>query len=178
MAVLARLKVKLPTAGSAGRDHRQAFRPKIRPTPPGGASASRSAGWFRYTLHTHVCLAEAKPTYMDIMHENPSPTSPPNPTPTSPPTPTALPTFFGSLHSRRGPAPAPLLNKKTPAVATDHLVCAPPCVCTTLCMHRLVYAPPCGCTTLCVDSQNFPLARFAEQTPRFAKCGGQPPHPP
>ena len=52
----------------------------------------------------------------------------------------------GSLRSTRGPAPAPPLNNKTPAVATGGLVCAPPCVCTALCMHRLVYPPPCVCT--------------------------------
>ena len=43
---------------------------------------------------------------------------------------------FSSLRSMRGPAPAPPLNNKTPAVATDCLVCAPPCVCTPLCVDR------------------------------------------
>ena len=50
-----------------------------------------------------------------------------------------------------GPHLLLLLNKKTPAVATDRLVCAPPCVCTALCVHRLVCAPPCVCTDLYVD---------------------------
>ena len=45
---------------------------------------------------------------------------------------------LGSLRSTRGPAPAPHLNNKTPAVATDRLVCAPPYGCTAFC----VYAPP------------------------------------
>ena len=34
------------------------------------------------------------------------------------------------------------INNKTPAVATDRLLCAMPCVCTALYLHRLVYAPP------------------------------------
>ena len=42
------------------------------------------------------------------------------------------------------------LNNKTRAVATDRLLCAPPCVCTALCMHRLVCAPPCVCVQLYV----------------------------
>ena len=47
-----------------------------------------------------------------------------------------------SLRSTRGAAPAPPLHNKPPAVATHHLVCAPPCVCTTLGMHRLVCGEP------------------------------------
>ena len=39
---------------------------------------------------------------------------------------------FGLLRSLRGPAPAPPLNNKTPAVATERLLCALPCVCTAL----------------------------------------------
>ena len=53
----------------------------------------------------------------------------------------------GSLRSTRGPAPGPPLNNKTSAVATDRLVCAPPC------MHRLVCGPP-----------NHPLLRLASLT--------------
>ena len=34
------------------------------------------------------------------------------------------------------------LNNKTPAVATGRLLCAPPCVCTALCVHRFVCEPP------------------------------------
>ena len=66
-----------------------------------------------------------------------------------------------------GDTPAPHLNNKTPAVATDRLLCAPPCVCTALCVYRLacgalnnktpavatwclLCAPPCVCTALCV----------------------------
>ena len=33
------------------------------------------------------------------------------------------------------------LNNKTPAVATDRLLCVPPCVCTAFCVHRLACAP-------------------------------------
>ena len=36
----------------------------------------------------------------------------------------------------------PCLNNKTLAVATNHLLCAPPRVCTALCVHCLVCAPP------------------------------------
>ena len=49
---------------------------------------------------------------------------------------------FGSLRSTRGPAPTHPLNNKTPAVATDRLVCA-----------RLVCAPPCVCTALPMEHQ-------------------------
>ena len=55
------------------------------------------------------------------------------------------------------------LNNKTPAVATDRLLCVPPCVCTAFCVHRLacgrlnnktpavatgrlLCVPPCVCT--------------------------------
>ena len=35
------------------------------------------------------------------------------------------------------------LNKKTPAVATDRLLCAPPCVCTALCVNcGIPHTPP------------------------------------
>ena len=54
------------------------------------------------------------------------------------PPPTFPPPYLGSLRSTRGQAPAPPLNNKTPAVASDRLVYAPPCVCTAFC----VYAPP------------------------------------
>ena len=33
------------------------------------------------------------------------------------------------------------LNNKTPAVATDRLLCVPPCVCTAFCVHRLACGP-------------------------------------
>ena len=52
------------------------------------------------------------------------------------------------------------LNNKTPAMATDRLLCAPPCVCTALYLHRLVYAPPCMWTTA-----------------PFAQCGDTPAPP-
>ena len=42
----------------------------------------------------------------------------------------------GLLRSTRGPGPAPPLNNKLLAVARDRLVCAPPCVCTALCVDR------------------------------------------
>ena len=83
----------------------------------------------------------------------PTPYTPPTPPPTTPPytpprnplhaalpppylpPPTSPPPTFGSLRLTRGPVPAPPLNKRTPAVATDRLfglVCAPPSVCTAL----------------------------------------------
>ena len=40
------------------------------------------------------------------------------------------------------PPPPPYTNNKTPAVATDRLLCVQPCV------HRLVCAPPSLCTSL------------------------------
>ena len=33
------------------------------------------------------------------------------------------------------------LNNKTPTVATDRLLCVPPCVCTAFCVHRLACGP-------------------------------------
>ena len=30
-----------------------------------------------------------------------------------------------------------------PAVATNRVLCAPPCVCTALCVYRLLCVPPC-----------------------------------
>ena len=58
-------------------------------------------------------------------------TPPPVPPPPRTPPPYPFP-HYGSLRSTRGPAPAPPLNNKTPAVATDRLLCAPPCVCTAI----------------------------------------------
>ena len=64
----------------------------------------------------------------DSMHKVPPPLSPP-----SPPPPTCPPlTRLSSLHSTQGPAPAPPLNNKTPAVATD-------CLCV---LHFLCICPP------------------------------------
>ena len=56
-----------------------------------------------------------------------------------------------------GDTPAPPLNNKTPAMATNRLLCASLCVRTALYVHRLVYAPPCMWTTA-----------------RYARCGGHP----
>ena len=121
------------------------------------------------------------------MHEvAPPPTSPPNPppppTPPQPPPPTSPPYLppptsppylqLASLDRRlasldAGAAPAPPLNNMTPAVATDRLLCAPPCVCTAFCVYRLacgplnnmtpavatdrfLCVPPCVCTAFCV----------------------------
>ena len=83
----------------------------------------------------------------------------------------------GSLHSKRGPAPAPPLNNKTHAVATNRLVYAPPCVYTALSLHCLVCALPCVCTALCVDSQTFLAAHCARHTASLARRRGWPPHP-
>ena len=63
---------------------------------------------------------------------------------------------FGSLRSTRGPAPAPPLNNKTPALLQ-----------TAFCVYRLVYVPPCVCT-----------AGPTMHSARSARRGGQPPHPP
>ena len=63
---------------------------------------------------------------------------------------------YGSLRSTRGPAPAPPLNNKTPALLS-----------TAFCVPRLVCAPPCVCT-----------AGPTMHTARCARRGGQPPHPP
>ena len=51
---------------------------------------------------------------------------------------------FGSLCSTRGPAPAPPLNNKTPALLQ-----------TAFCVYRLVYVPPCVCTALCVHRRSY-----------------------
>ena len=61
--------------------------------------------------------------------------------------------------------PPPYINNKTPAVATDRLLCVPRCVCTAFCVYRfacgpfndmtpavatdrLLCVPPCVCTAL------------------------------
>ena len=134
---------------SARRDSRQLFRPKIRPTPPGGVPAGRNAGSFRSTPHPMCLLQTQNPPTWTVCTKFP----PPPPFRTRSPNTLYLP--CSSLRSTRGPAPAPPSNNKTRAVATNRLVCAPPCV----------------CTALCVDSRTFPAARFARH-------GGQPPHPP
>ena len=148
--VSARLKMKWPTVVSAGRDHHQAFWPKIWPTPPGGGSAGRSAGqttawWFGRPTQP----AEPPDSRKSGRHHRLIPIrfalcmhrlvcGPPN-----------LPLLrLASLDA--GDTPAPPLSNKTLAVATDRLLCAPPCVCTTLNMHRLVCGPP-----------NLPLLRLA-----------------
>ena len=72
----------------------------------------------------------------------------PNQTVPSPPYPPPYTRRRAALNRRLalldvGASPrTPPLNSKTLAVATDHLLCAPPCVCTALCVHRLVCAPP------------------------------------
>ena len=90
----------------------------------------------------------------------PSLPPPPFPPPYLPPLPP--PPTFGSLRSTRGPAPAPPLNDMTPAVAAGRFLCAPPCVCTALCVYRLAcgplnkhdscgsHRPPFVCFALCV----------------------------
>ena len=83
----------------------------------------------------------------------PPPRNPPPPRYPSPCTPLRTPSpcspvpfgslrlTHGSLHWTRGPAPTPPLNNKTPAVATDRLVCAPPCVYTP-CPPNLPFRNP------------------------------------
>ena len=63
-------------------------------------------------------------------HPYPPPHHPPLPPPPPPPN----PLWLASLDV--GASPRTPLNNKTHAVATDRLVCAPPCVCTTLCVDR------------------------------------------
>ena len=60
-------------------------------------------------------------------------------TPTHPLNNNCIFTTDASLHA--GDTPTHPLNNKTPAVATNRLLCAAPCVCTTLYVHRLFYAP-------------------------------------
>ena len=155
-------KVKLPTAVSAGRDRRRGFRPKIRPTPPRGSSAVRiNRPKFPLVFRTAEVPARSDtPTTRCASCKSKTnlrgyyTSTPPRHLPASmpPPLPRPLPspsTFFDSLRSTDnslrltwGPSPAPPLNNNTPTVATDRLVCAPPCVCTALCMHRLVCGQP------------------------------------
>ena len=69
-------------------------------------------------------------------------------------------TAFYVYHLACGP-----FNNMTPAVATDRLLCVPPCVCTAFCVNRiaygtfnnmtptvatdrLLYAPPSMCSAL------------------------------
>ena len=68
----------------------------------------------------------------------PPPRTPPRTPPPYPPRNRTSPRFA----RRGGQPPHPRLNNKTPAVATDRLVCAPPCVCAALCVHRLACEPP------------------------------------
>ena len=76
---------------------------------------------------------------------------------------TAKPPLVAARFARHGgQAPAPPLDNKTLAMAIDRLLCAQPCVCIALCMHRLVCAPP-----------NHPLRRLAS-----LDAGASPPHPP
>ena len=94
-----------------------------------------------------MCPARSRPPV------SPPPCTPPPPGPFG-----SLRSIDGSLLSTQGPAPAPPLNNKTPAMAIDRLVYAPPCVCTALCMHR----------------QTFPSANCARKTARFAQRGHTP----
>ena len=104
-------------------------------------------------------MHEVAPPYLPP----PLPTSllPPPPPPPPPPTFGSLCSTDGSLRLTQGPAPAPPLNNMTPALATDRLLCVPPCVCTAFCVYRLGCGPlnnkTCGghsllfvCSALCV----------------------------
>ena len=78
------------------------------------------------------------------------PRTPPVPPPcTSPPYPPrnrsspCLAQQTARFARRGGQPPHPCLDCKTPALATDRVFCAPPFVCTTLCVHRLLCVPPC-----------------------------------
>ena len=41
----------------------------------------------------------------------------------------------------KGPQARRPFNNMTPAVATDRLLCVPPCVCTAFCVYRLACGP-------------------------------------
>ena len=86
------------------------------------------------------------PSHPPIISPFDLPALPPITPPTLPPLPPPPLTPFGSLHSTWGPAPAPPLN----TVATDCIVCAPPCVCTALCVDR--QTSPCSSSLRSTDS--------------------------
>ena len=68
-----------------------------------------------------------------------------------------------------GDTPAPPFDNKSPQVATDRLLYAPPCVCNALYVQRLVYAPPCMLTEHLAN---------ATATPPCASLVCLPPPPP
>ena len=123
------------TQGSADLSARQTFgRPKVQfnPYPPIFLAAKNGRKSSR-TFGQPKVWQDPRPA------ESPVYSFPPY-TITLEVTPTLMQTpCFGSLRSMRGLAPAPPLNNKTPAVAIDRLLCAPPYVC----VHSLVCAPPC-----------------------------------
>ena len=63
-----------------------------------------------------------------------------------------------------GDTPAPPLNNKSPAMATDCLSCATPCIRTALCMHRLV----CGLRLALLDGGDTPTPPLNNKTPTMA----------
>ena len=116
------------------------------------------------------------PTLLLLLAPPPPTTNPPSPppfpsNPRPPPHPdpcVGRPPFGCTAFCVHRPACGPL-NNKTPAVATNRLLCVPPCVCTALCVHRLagplnnktpavatgrlLCVPPCVCTALPVAPQ-------------------------
>ena len=192
------------TQGSADLSARRTYRlggllagPKSSLIPPPhlaeGTAESRAGfpasqvGWPKVRPIPYIIALELTPTPTQIVNlccPPPHPTPPPQWVPPHPTTPMGMwdaltycfqhvllvdltNPSFGSLRWTRGPAPAPPLNTKTPAMATDRLACAPRCVCIALCVDRLACGPPCLWT-----------AKPPPAAARFARRGGQPPHPP
>ena len=71
-----------------------------------------------------------------------------------------------------GDTPAPPLNSKTSAVATNRLLCAVPSLRTTLYVHRLVYALPCA--TRLTSMRLGDIQRNNRNTPHFTLCTAIP----
>ena len=77
------------------------------------------------------------PQHPPVPPPYPPRTSPPYPPPRFPPCNRSSPRF-----ARRGGQPPHLrLDYKTPAVAIDGVLCAPPSVCTAFCVYRLARGP-------------------------------------
>ena len=115
--------------------------PLCLPPPPPKGSGTRSCGFGASpgALGAPKCLILAQVNAISIPFSGRGPSAPvPN-----------ISTFvctalcvqrqslprYGSLRSTRGPAPTLPLKNKTPAVATDHLVCAPPSTTCRQCLQ-------------------------------------------
>ena len=112
-------------------NRRRGFWPKIRPTPPGGGPAGRTAGSFRYPPHP-MCLLESKVPLLGALN-NMTPAVAIDRLLCAPP---RVGTAFWVYRLACGP-----LNNMTLAVAIDRLLCAPACVGTAFCGYRLACGP-------------------------------------